>query len=185
MTLPFTKQQLDNMRRRMLRKAPEPLTIEDVGKAGVVAALTAATTEIGLLVKFQMLDHSTAFRLLSPVVAQQLFIGINQTAEDGNWWAMPLQYQRDPDLTLPTPEDLPGAAEVISLTTASAGPVMVVQFVREAGQRELLQLNRALAGELFLYIQMGVLYIQMGAEAIGWWDETFKLRAATTARITH
>jgi len=171
MTLPFTREQLDQLQRRMLRQAPPKISREDVGKSTIVGALTVATTCVGLLVKFRS-PSGDVLRLLNPVVTIQLFIEIGLCGDAADWWVRSQEWSRDPTIAPPEPDDLPRATEVVSFATAVADAGIVVSFVQKDGRHELLLLNPVLATDLFLYICIG-------AKGLGWWDENHALLPAT------
>jgi hypothetical protein len=107
---------------------------------------------------------------LNPVVTMGLFHAINRCAVDGDWWAGEFGYVGN-DMPVPTSESAKQANEVMSLTTASAGDVMIVHFVRRGGSKQILGFKKQTAIDLFLTIEHA-------GRQFGLWDQDFQLLPA-------
>jgi hypothetical protein len=78
----------------------------------------------------------------------------------------------------PAAENTKNAVEVISLTTASAGDLVLLHLVRRAGERQFIGVRKQIAIDLFLTIKTA-------AEQFRLWDDEFNfLPGQNSQRIT-
>jgi hypothetical protein len=88
-----------------------------------------AGSEGGIVFIFKMPNGTHLATHLTVVAATQLARGIATAVDDGCWENSPLYYRRDPAMPVPTGKDSSAAKQIVSLTTAGAGPEMLVHFV--------------------------------------------------------
>jgi hypothetical protein len=106
-----------------------------------------------------------------------LFQGINDCAMDAGWWNEQVRYTGS-EMPTPSAENTNHANEVISLTTASAGALVLVHFARRDGPNQMLGMGKQVAIDLFLTFKHA-------GEQFGLWDQDFELvPAESSARIS-
>ena len=65
---------------------------------------------------------------LNCLVCQYLFAAINDAAVEGGWWKDNASFQRNPNMDVPTTEDIRSALNVSSMTTTAAPSGLFVNF---------------------------------------------------------
>jgi hypothetical protein len=177
MTTAYSREQLDQMEELFEKRRPRQPGDRDKRRLPMVGALSAAGAPFGLWIRVALQSEQFVLLFLNPVAALQLFHGINYTAQDGGWWKGEVGFVGC-DLAQPTAEAADKANEIVSLTTASAGDLMMVHFVKRGGSKQMLGLWRQTAIDLFLTIKQA-------GEQFGWWDTDFQLQPAEdSGRIT-
>jgi len=112
---------------------------------------------------------------LNCLVCQYLFAAINDAAVEGGWWKDNASFQRNPNMDVPTTEDIRSALNVSSMTTTAAPSGLFVNF---AGTDDCLMVYMAevIAAELHAGIKMA-------AQQATWWEKDFALIASDGEKL--
>jgi hypothetical protein len=177
MTTGYSRGQLDKMEELFAKKLPRVPTEKDKKRLPMVDATSAAGSPFGIWVRFHLEAGQYVMLFLNPVTALLLLHGINECAIDGGWWKEPVRYVGN-DMPVPTGATSNNANKVISLTTASAGDLIMVHFVRRGGSKQMLGMWRQAAVDLFLTLQHA-------GQQFHLWDKDFNLLPAENShRVT-
>jgi hypothetical protein len=165
MTTAYTRDKLDELERTFAGRLPRLATQADLRTAPRVTAFTMAGSEGGIVFTFKMPDGKHLTTYLTVVAATELARGIAAAADDGRWESSQLYYRRDPTMPVPTGQDADAATHIVSLTTAGAGPEMLVHFAAaDSAQTVLLGLPRDIAAKMLIGINAA-------GDRAAWWTE--------------
>jgi hypothetical protein len=177
MTTAYSDKQLDAMEALFEKQLPRLPNEKDLQRLPMVDAVAAAGSPFGMWVRLHLEAGQFVLLFLNPMVMFYLFSGINECAMAGGWWSSQVKFTGS-DMPAPTAENTQNAVEVISLTTASAGDLVVLHLVRRGGENQFIGLRKQTAIDLFLTIKTA-------AEQFRLWDEDFNfLPGANSQRIT-
>jgi len=176
MTTGYSREQLDNMEELFEKSLPPIPSERDKERLPIADAVSAAGSPFGIWVRFHLEADQYVLVFLNPVTTLLLFQGINDCALDAGWWNVQVKYTGS-GMPEPTAESSNQANEVVSLTTASAGDIAIVNFARRDGSTQMIGLDKQTAIDLFLIFKHA-------GEQFALWDDDFELvPAESSARI--
>jgi hypothetical protein len=167
MTTGYNHEQLDSMETLFEESLPPVPTEKDKERLPIADACSAAGSPFGIWVRFHLEADQYVMLFLNPVVTLLFFQGLNECAMDSGWWNEQVRYTGS-DMPNPTPASTKQSNEVISFTTASAGELVLVHFVRRDRSKQMLGMGKQVAIDLFLIFKHA-------GEKFGLWDKDFQL----------
>jgi hypothetical protein len=165
MTTAYTRAELDELEHIFADRIPRLATQADLRTAPRVSAVTMTGSSGGIVFMFKLLDGRFLTANLNVVVAVELARGIATAADHGDWEKAELFYRRDPSMRTPTRRDAEAATPIVSLTTAGAGPEMLIHFAAiNPDQTIMIGLFQDIGAEILIGIQAA-------GDLAGWWTE--------------
>jgi hypothetical protein len=167
MTTGYTREQLAALSQQIYENVPPEMTAADKEAAAKVLDASVAATDLGILLRLGFKRQTTVDFFLNCAVMIELVLGLHAAGETHGWWLKEYDDERGLRLGPPTPEDLPGALQVISLRTASEPEGLMVAF---RNGPEVLQLY--MRGNTAEEVLVG---IAQANDRARWWDDNFAL----------
>ena len=167
MSTGYTREQLSELSRQIYENVPPEMTAADLKGAAKAIDISMAATDTGILLRLGFKRGEVIDFFLNCAVTLELVLGLHAARERQGWW---LGERVDPhisQLELPSPEDLAGALDVISLRTASEPKGVMIAF---SGGATVFQFNMR---RKLLEAVLGT--IALANDRACWWDDTMAL----------
>jgi len=162
----YTREQLAELAQQIYENVPPEMTAADKKAAAKVLDASMAATDLGILLRLGFKRQTTVDFFLNCALMIELVLGIHAAGE-AQGWLKEHKDERGFKLGPPTPEDLPGALQIISLRTASEPEGLMIAF-RNGPEVLQLYMRRKTAEEVLAAIAQA-------NDRARWWDSAMAL----------
>ena len=162
----YTRDQLAQLWREVEENVPPLPTDADKKDAPRVVAMRAAGTDLGIVFNFEFKNGDTLVMLFNVVIAKEFAGAINSASQAFGWHKKGMVPAPSEHLKQPTPDDLPSALQVSSLSTYGIPSGILVNLYMpqygESGATMVFHFPRQAALEVLTYVIRA-------AEVANWW----------------